>query len=202
MDVEGLITVLEKIESGAIACVAVDTPMPSAFCHEILNANPYAYLDDAPLEERRARAVEMRRTLPPELAGGMGALDQSAIDQVIEESWPVVRDADEFHDALLSLGWVPCDHMPEWKQWVPVLTAAGRLVTVWRADSQLGWAPAEYHHLVQLLFPDDRIDPAHSAALPAESLEREEAFDRVVLRLDGKYRADDSRRALTGPASL
>ena len=83
--------------------------MPSAFCHEILNANPYAYLDDAPLEERRARAVEMRRTLPPELAGGMGALDQSAIDQVIEESWPVVRDADELHDALLSLVWVPCE---------------------------------------------------------------------------------------------
>ena len=181
MDLEGLITVLEKIETGAIACVAVDTPMPSAFCHEILNANPYAYLDDAPLEERRARAVEMRRSLPPELAGGMGALDQSAIDQVIEESRPVVRDADEFHDALLSLGWIPCDHMREWKQWVPVLTVAGRMVTVWRADSQLGWAPAEYRHLVQLWFPDDRIDPAHSAALPAESLEREEAFDRVVL---------------------
>ncbi len=181
MDVEGLITVLEKIESGAIACVAVDTPMPSAFCHEILNANPYAYLDDAPLEERRARAVEMRRTLPAELAGGMGALDQSAIEQVIEESWPVVRDADEFHDALLSLGWVPCDHMPEWKQWVPVLTAAGRISTVWRAGSQLGWAPAEYQHLVRLLCPDDRIDPAQCATLPAESLEREEAFDRVVL---------------------
>jgi ATP-dependent Lhr-like helicase len=181
MDLDGLIMVLEKIESGAIACVAVDTPMPSAFCHEILNANPYAYLDDAPLEERRARAVEMRRTLPAELAGRMGALDQSAIEQVIEESWPVVRDADEFHDALLSLGWVPHDHRAAWQQWAPELTAAGRLVTVRRADSQLGWAPAEYHHLVRLLFPDDRIDTAHGVALPAESLEREEAFDRVVL---------------------
>ena len=181
MDLEGLIMVLEKIESGAIACVAVDTPMPSAFCHEILNANPYAYLDDAPLEERRARAVEMRRTLPAELAGRMGALDQSAIEQVIEESWPVVRDADEFHDALLSLGWVPRDHRPAWQQWVPELTSAGRLVTVRRGDSQLGWAPAEYHHLVRSLFPDDWIDTAHGAALPAESLEREEAFDRVIL---------------------
>ncbi len=181
MDLEGLIMVLEKIESGAIACVAVDTPMPSAFCHEILNANPYAYLDDAPLEERRARAVEMRRTLPAELAGRIGALDQSAIEQVIEESWPVVRDADEFHDALLSLGWVPRDHRPAWQQWVPELTSAGRLLTVRRADSQLGWAPAEYHHLVRSLFPDDWIDTAHGAALPAESLEREEAFDRVIL---------------------
>jgi ATP-dependent Lhr-like helicase len=181
MDLEGLITVLEKIDRGAITCVAVDTPMPSAFCHEILNANPYAYLDDAPLEERRARAVEMRRTLPPELADGMGALDQSAIDQVIEESWPVVRDADEFHDALLSLGWVPCDHRPEWEQWAPALTAAGRLVTLWRADRQLGWAPAEYHHMVRVLFPTERIDPEHPAPVPAESLEREEAFNRVVL---------------------
>jgi ATP-dependent Lhr-like helicase len=181
MDLEGLTAILEKIEIGAITCVAVDTPMPSAFCHEILNANPYAYLDDAPLEERRARAVEMRRTLPPDLAGGMGALDQSAIDQVVEESWPVVRDADEFHDALLSLGWVPCDHRPEWKQWVPVLTAVGRLVTLWRAGRPLGWAPAEFRHIVQVLFPDDRIDPDHSAAVPVESLEREEALDRVVL---------------------
>ncbi|MCE3222143.1 MAG: putative ATP-dependent helicase Lhr [Nitrospira sp.] len=181
MDLEGLITVLQKIDRGAITCVAVDTPMPSAFCHEILNANPYAYLDDAPLEERRARAVEMRRTLPPDLAGGMGALDQSAIDQVVEESWPVVRDADEFHDALLSLGWVPCDHRPEWEQWAPALTAAGRLVTLWRAGRPLGWAPAEFRHIVQVLFPDDRIDPDHSAAAPVESLEREEALDRMVL---------------------
>ena len=66
---------LKQIEAGAIRCVAVDTPMPSPFSHEILNANPYAFLDDAPLEERRARAVEMRRTLPAQLAGEVGALD-------------------------------------------------------------------------------------------------------------------------------
>ncbi len=180
MDVEGLIAVLEKIESRAITCVAVDTPLPSAFCHEILNANPYAYLDDAPLEERRARAVEMRRTLPPSLAGGMGALDQSAIDQVIEESWPVVRDADELHDALLSLGWVPSVHVPEWQEWVPKLADAGRLVSLWRVDRQMGWAAAECRHLVQVLFPADRIHPAQSTA-PVAPLDREVAFDRVVL---------------------
>ena len=64
MDLEGLKQVLRGISSGGIRCLAVDTPVPSQFSHEILNANPYAYLDDAPLEERRARAVEMRRTLP------------------------------------------------------------------------------------------------------------------------------------------
>ena len=181
MDLDGLITVLEKIEGGAITCVAVDTPLPSAFCHEILNANPYAFLDDAPLEERRARAVEMRRTLPPELAGQMGALDQSAIDQVIEESWPVVRDAEELHDALLSLVWVPCERMPDWELWVPPLAAAGRLVTVWRGETRLGWAAAEYRHSVLTLFPNDRIDPEHVHVEPVESPEREAVLDRVVL---------------------
>ncbi len=181
MDLDGLTAVLEKIERGAITCVAVDTPMPSAFCHEILNANPYAYLDDAPLEERRARAVEMRRTLPPDLAAGLGALDQSAIDQVIEESWPVVRDADELHDALLSLVWVPCERMPEWSQWAPSLSAAGRLLTLRNAQGQEGWGPAELRHVLQLLFPDVRIDPDPVDVAPAESLEPEAAYDRVVL---------------------
>ena len=88
------------------ATVAIDTPEPSPFSHEILNANPYAYLDDAPLEERRARAVQLRRTLP-DLADGMGALDPAAIEQVAAESWPVVRDADELHDALLTLITLP-----------------------------------------------------------------------------------------------
>ena len=82
MDVEGLTHVLRDIETGAIRCVAVDTPAPSSFSHEILNANPYAFLDDAPLEERRARAVELRRTLPVELAGEVGALDPSALSLI------------------------------------------------------------------------------------------------------------------------
>ena len=103
MDLDGLTALLKQIEAGAIRCVAVDTPMPSPFSHEILNANPYAFLDDAPLEERRARAVEMRRTLPVQLAGEVGALDPAAIEEVQRESWPVVRDPDELHDALLTL---------------------------------------------------------------------------------------------------
>ena len=70
MDIDGLEEVLRGIESGAIRTFALDTPAPSVFCHEILNANPYAYLDDAPLEERRARAVLLRRTLPADAADG------------------------------------------------------------------------------------------------------------------------------------
>ncbi|MCC2639714.1 MAG: putative ATP-dependent helicase Lhr [Nitrospira sp.] len=181
MDLDGLIRVLERIEEGAITCLAVDTPMPSPFCHEILNANPYAFLDDAPLEERRTRAVEMRRTLPAELAGGMGALDQSAIDQVIDESWPVVRDAEEFHDALLSLVWVPCERMPDGDRWMPELEAAGRVATLRRGEARLGWMATECRHYAQQLFPDAEIDPKADKAASIEVFERESVFDRLLL---------------------
>jgi ATP-dependent Lhr-like helicase len=87
--------------------VAVDTPAPSQFSHEILNANPYAFLDDAPLEERRARAVEMRRMLPESVLQEVGRLDPQAIAQVRQEAWPDVRDADELHDLLQTLITMP-----------------------------------------------------------------------------------------------
>ena len=87
--------------------MAVDTPVPSQFSHEILNANPYAYLDDAPLEERRARAVEMRRMLPEAVLSEIGRLDPAAIAEVREEAWPDVRDADELHDVLQELAALP-----------------------------------------------------------------------------------------------
>jgi ATP-dependent Lhr-like helicase len=109
MDVEGLKTLLRGMASGAIRTIAVDTPVPSQFSHEILNANPYAYLDDAPLEERRARAVEMRRVLPESVLEEVGRLDAGAIAQVREEAWPDVRDADELHDVLHTLVALPED---------------------------------------------------------------------------------------------
>jgi ATP-dependent Lhr-like helicase len=103
MDIDGLRELLSGIQQGRIRCLAVDTPVPSQFSHEILNANPYAYLDDAPLEERRARAVEMRRILPESVLEEVGKLDPAAIAQVREEAWPDVRDADELHDMLHTL---------------------------------------------------------------------------------------------------
>ena len=107
MDVEGVKDLLRRMEDGSIRCVAVDTPVPSQFSHEILNANPYAYLDDAPLEERRARAVEMRRILPESVLEEVGKLDPGAIEQVRAEAWPDVRDEDELHDVLHTLVALP-----------------------------------------------------------------------------------------------
>ena len=98
---------LRGLADGSIRCIAVDTPVPSQFSHEILNANPYAYLDDAPLEERRARAVQMRRMLPESVLEEVGGLDPAAIAQVREEAWPDVRDADELHDVLHTLVALP-----------------------------------------------------------------------------------------------
>ena len=107
MDIDGLKEVLRGLETGDIKFVAVDTPIPSAFSHEILNANPYAYLDDAPLEERRARAVNMRRTLPESVLEEVGRLEPAAITEVQADAWPEVRDADELHDTLLTLVALP-----------------------------------------------------------------------------------------------
>ena len=112
LDLEGLKDVLRKMRSGEIKCIAVDTPVPSVFSHEILNSNPYAYLDDAPLEERRARAVEMRRTLPESVLQEVGALDPAAIAEVRADAWPDVRDADELADTLHTLIAVPENFVP------------------------------------------------------------------------------------------
>src|SRR4029077_7524379 len=127
MDLNGLLRVLKDIESGAIRTVAIDNPDPSPFSHEILNANPYAFLDDAPLEERRTRAVQLRRTLRTDFADGAGALDPQAIAQVASEAWPVVRDSDELHEALLSLVTVP--PVPEWEPFLAPLVETGRAAT-------------------------------------------------------------------------
>lgn len=102
MDGQGLADVLTRIKNGQIRIVSRETAEPSVFSHEILNSNPYTFLDDAPLEERRARAVTVRRGLPADIVDRFGALDPEAIRAVIEEAQPVVRDADELHDVLLD----------------------------------------------------------------------------------------------------
>src|SRR5207248_11215084 len=103
MDIEGLRGLLQRMERGELRLLARDTAEPSPLSHEILNSAPYAYLDDAPLEERRSRAVQLRRTLDPRDAAEMGALDADAIAAVVEQAWPDLRSADELHDARLTL---------------------------------------------------------------------------------------------------
>src|ERR687897_163621 len=99
MDADGLERLLKGIESGAIDVVARDLTHPSPLALEVLTARPYAYLDDAPLEERRTQAVMARRWLDDAAASELGRLDVAAIDRVRREAWPDPRDADEMHDA-------------------------------------------------------------------------------------------------------
>jgi ATP-dependent Lhr-like helicase len=124
MDLHGLQHVLRGIEDGTIRTVAVENPAPSVFSHEILNANPYAFLDDAPLEERRARAVQLRSSLRTDVANGAGILDPGAIEQISADVWPAPRDADELHDALLTFVVLP--PVPEWQAWFEELKTTGR----------------------------------------------------------------------------
>ncbi|MEQ1679922.1 MAG: DEAD/DEAH box helicase [Nitrospira sp.] len=206
MDLEGLTAVLQRIEAGHIRCVAVETPAPSVFSHEILNANPYAFLDDAPLEERRARAVEMRRTLPPDLLGQVGALDPAAIEEVQRESWPVVRDADEMHDALLTLVWVPEPIPADWSMHLPALIESGRAVSLafhasrFTSHQVKGWVATENCERVRQLLtvgedstcdavvlgwmesigPTTTVELAERLHLPAPAIEA------AMIRLEGQ----------------
>ena len=168
MDVEGLKQVLSAIASGDIRCVAVDTPVPSQFSHEILNANPYAYLDDAPLEERRARAVEMRRMLPESVLSEIGRLDPKAIAEVREEAWPDVRSEDELHDVLqefvaLPARWhdiapfVPTETIAAWSNYFAALVIGRRATRAFRGD-RIYWVAAEKAYHFATLFPDARFE--------------------------------------------
>jgi ATP-dependent Lhr-like helicase len=136
MDVAGLRTLIGGLERDELRTVAVETPVPSPMSHEILNANPYAFLDDAPLEERRARAVSLRR-VDVDLAKGVGALDQAAIEDIRGQAWPDVRDADELHDALLSLVLLPTRELGGWHEWMTRLVAEGRACRIaWSREAR------------------------------------------------------------------
>ncbi len=144
MDLDGFLGVLRDVENGTLRTVAIDTPEPSVFSHEILNANPFAYLDDAPLEERRARAVQLRRTMRDDVDGA-GILDPAAIAEVAAESWPVVRDADELHDALSTLIVLP--PVAQWSSWFDELSAQRRAMHVegfWTCAERAELARAAY----------------------------------------------------------
>jgi ATP-dependent Lhr-like helicase len=178
MDIDGFLTVLGNIENGSIRTLAVDTPEPSVFCHEILNANPYAYLDDAPLEERRTRAVTLRSTTRSD-ADASSLLDPAAIAEVAESSWPLVRDADELHDALLTLVVVP--PVEAWQTWFDELLAQHRATTLSVAGTKL-WTCAERRALTRIVYPDATAEPetaAVASTVPVPET-RDEAFSEIL----------------------
>jgi ATP-dependent Lhr-like helicase len=203
MDLNGLRALLEALADGAIRTAAIDTPEPSPFSHEILNSNPYAYLDDAPLEERRARMVQMRRSLPAGQAETAGALDPASIDQVIAEAWPPMRDAEELHEALCGFSLMPA--APEHELEFDALVATNR-ATVLTIDDRDFWAPAERLELVRRVYPHAEIDPPIAAPPGRTVPESPEAAAAEILRgwfeCSGPLRAPELSANLAMPRDL
>ena len=187
MDIDGLERLLTSIERNEKNLFARDVIEASPLSQEILNARPYAYLDDAPLEERRTRAVFQRRWLDPETAADMGKLDQAAIDRVRDEVWPEPRNADELHDALVELGFVTEQEGASWQEFFAELNADRRAAVMSTGTTRL-WVAAERLPQLQVVYPNAELQPPITAP---ESVARtawaaEDALVEIVRgRLEG-----------------
>ena len=190
MDIDGLERLLTGLESGSIRVIARDLTQPSPLAQEVLTARPYAYLDDAPLEERRTQAVMSRRWLDPETASELGQLDADAITRVRDEAWPDPANADELHDALVWLGVLTeaeVSSRVNWGEWLGELVRTRR-VTRCSTPGASFWAAAERLPHVQALWPDVALDPAITPPASAEPCETPEQglVELVRGRLEGQ----------------
>ena len=218
MDLDSLTAVLRRIEAGDITLHARDTTEPSPMAHEIINSKPFTFLDDAPLEERRTRAVQLRHALPRD-ARDLAALDPDAIQRVREEAWPDPRNAEEVHDALLNFVAIDASDVAPWAAWLDELVDAGRaaIAVLAAPESPHGprarlWFAAEHLRLVELLYPGAKIEPPvilpDGAATPVDDRDaargrlargHAEAFGPLtasMLAASGGLPVDDADRAL------
>ncbi|RZL90038.1 MAG: DEAD/DEAH box helicase [Variovorax sp.] len=180
MDAKGWLLLLRRIEGGEVELLTRDLPAPSPLAAEVVNARPYAFLDDAPLEERRTQAVQSRRYTDPESADDMGRLDPEAIDSVRQEAWPRPRHPDEMHEALSGLGVVTDEDVArdaDWKTWLEALADAGRAT---RLSPGL-WVAAERLALARALYPAAAMQPAIEA--PAEYAQASASRDELLREL-------------------
>jgi ATP-dependent Lhr-like helicase len=210
MDVDGLEGLLKALEAGEIRVITRDLTEPSPLALEVLSARPYAYLDDAPLEERRTQAVMSRRWLAAEDASEIGRLDPEAIERVRSEAWPEPANADELHDALVWLGFLSADEIPPtWNEWLAELMrewrvtllsiranptvapakagAQGRLDSRFRgnddhkaSESKL-WVAAERLPQFRAIWPEASLDPPISA--PQIHAERHWSPDEALIEI-------------------
>jgi ATP-dependent Lhr-like helicase len=176
LDAEGLSTLLRGIHEGDVEVHSRETTEPSPLCHEILNGRPYTFLDDAPLEERRTRAVALRRGLPV-AARDLAALDADAVARVRDEARPTPRDVDELHDLLLGL--VVLQPEPGWQAWFDALRASGRAVQL-SVESGVLWCSIERLAWAQQLFPGCEVRPAR---VPGSDFSAAPEEDEVLAEL-------------------
>ena len=188
MDVDGLLQILRGLENGSISVVARDLSAPSPLASEVLTAAPYAFLDDAPLEERRTQAVQMRRWGDAESADDLGRLDPEAIAAVRAEAWPDVRSVDEMHEALGILGFVTADEITAnagWNERLQALAKAQRATCLSfpanNRPTQAIWTSAEKLPLWQAIHADTVMQPCIVA--PAEFAAQSWSRDDAILEL-------------------
>jgi ATP-dependent helicase Lhr and Lhr-like helicase len=203
MDIEGLVEVLRKIEQDQIRCIARDLPEPSPLASEILNARPYAFLDNAPLEERRTQAVYTRRASDRNGSDGLGVLDAAAIEKVEKEAWPEATNADELHEALMLLVVMTRDELQRIvhheangaaaEKVLNELVAAKR-ATALRIGEKSFWVCAERLPMLRAIYPGSAVDPQIIAPESSErqNWERSNAI-RELLR---------GRMEVSGPVTM
>ena len=191
-DMEALKEVLARVERGEIEFLARDTREPSPFSYELINANPYAFLDGGEVAERRARAVSTRRSLSVESVEDLGRLDPEAISQVVADAQPLVRNADELHDALLCRILLPENEGVEWQEFFDELVADGRATEVnrwFKADDEsavvqrVAWSATERVPAVLAAFPEATLTP--TVTVPAEVRHDWESTDARVALVRG-----------------
>lgn len=192
LDLTRWLEMLEDVKAGRIKFIAIETREPSPFSHQLLNANPYAFLDDAPLEERRTRAVTTRRSLNIDDFRNLAHLDADAIAQVSEDAWPIVRDADELHATLLEMVILPQGDAAAWSEWLPQLVKAGRAAQVQLPDGGLAWIAAERWPLIQGVYP---------GAVPQPKLELPLHLQKEWSAADGRVEIVRGRIGHVGPTT-
>ncbi|NKB34556.1 MAG: DEAD/DEAH box helicase [Pseudomonadales bacterium] len=187
MDITALEELITNIESDQLTLIAKDLREPSPFAQEISNARPYAFLDDAPFEERRTNAIRNRSWADPAEAKDFSLLDADAISRVREEAWPYVSTAEELHDGLLSLGYITEAEFAdkEYSRWQEQLLKDGRLVQLQSHDNNL-WIAAESFLQFKAVFANLSEQVVLPEMLQKQDWSEEKALVEIVRgRLEG-----------------
>jgi ATP-dependent Lhr-like helicase len=185
MDIAGLERLLRQLEQGEIEVVCCELTTPSPLAQEVLNARPYAFLDDAPAEERRTLAVQTRRYMSVEQAGELGRLDSEAIARVRAEAWPQPRDPDELHDGLVMVGFMTGEEITpsnQWRAWLEQLTAEGRVTSAQVSGGSELWVSMERLPELKAALPKARFAataPVANATWDADTALRELVRSRL-----------------------
>ena len=189
MDIDELEQLLSAISANAIELVALDLREPSPLSEEILNARPYAFLDDAPLEERRANAVQNRRWLDPAEVKDLGKLDMAAIEAVRTDAWPQVGNADELHDALVLCGFLTVeegktgDGITGWENYFEELIKNNRAAILkTKKNGPEFWVAIERILQMAEIYPESTLMPEMRIPnrLIQELMSRENALVEIV----------------------